>query len=117
MVKPGLPYLDVIRRLKDNTDLPVAAYHVSGEYSMLKAAAEKGWLNEKKVRPRRAAQLARRCSASPSGGTLTRDAGRATTLRAQVALETLTCFKRAGADIILTYYAKQAAIWLQEGEE
>lgn len=79
MVKPGLPYLDVIRRLKDNTALPVAAYHVSGEYSMLKAAAERGWLDERAV-----------------------------------ALETLTCFKRAGADIILTYYAKQAAQWLVE---
>merc|ERR1719326_1003218 len=74
MVKPGLPYLDVIHRLKQNTNLPVAAYHVSGEYSMLKAAVERGWLDEKKV-----------------------------------ALETLTCFRRAGADIILTYYAKQAA--------
>jgi len=79
MVKPGLPYLDVIHRLKQVTNLPVAAYHVSGEYSMLKAAAERGWLDERKV-----------------------------------ALETLTCFKRAGADIILTYYAKQASKWLQE---
>ena len=72
MVKPGLPYLDVILRLKQSTNLPVAAYHVSGEYSMLKAAAERGWLDER------------------------------------VALETLTCFRRAGADIILTYYAEQA---------
>eukprot|EP00639_Heterosigma_akashiwo_P006103 CAMPEP_0194577344 /NCGR_PEP_ID=MMETSP0292-20121207/12160_1 /TAXON_ID=39354 /ORGANISM="Heterosigma akashiwo, Strain CCMP2393" /LENGTH=384 /DNA_ID=CAMNT_0039429701 /DNA_START=89 /DNA_END=1243 /DNA_ORIENTATION=- len=79
MVKPGMPYLDVIRRLKDNSHLPIAAYHVSGEYAMLKAAVEKGWLDEKKV-----------------------------------VLETLTCFKRAGADIILTYYAKQAAKWMQE---
>ncbi|KAG8458748.1 hypothetical protein KFE25_012946 [Diacronema lutheri] len=79
MVKPGMPYLDVIRRLKDNTQLPVAAYHVSGEYAMLKAAAERGWLDERKA-----------------------------------ALEALLCFKRAGADVILTYYAKQAAIWLQE---
>ncbi len=79
MVKPGMPYLDIIRRLKDNSDLPIAAYHVSGEYAMLKAAVEKGWLDEK-----------------------------------DVVLETLTCFKRAGADIILTYYAKQAAQWMKE---
>ena len=79
MVKPGMPYLDIIRRLKDNSDLPIAAYHVSGEYAMLKAAVEKGWLDEK-----------------------------------YVVLETLTCFKRAGADIILTYYAKQAAQWMKE---
>ena len=79
MVKPGLPYLDVILRLKQATCLPVAAYHVSGEYSMLKAAVERGWLDERKV-----------------------------------ALETLTCFRRAGADVILTYYAKQASKWLCE---
>jgi porphobilinogen synthase len=79
MVKPGMPYLDVIRRLKDNSNLPIAAYHVSGEYAMIKAACERGWLDEKKV-----------------------------------VLETLTCFKRAGADIILTYYAKQAAQWMAE---
>ena len=79
MVKPGMPYLDVIRRLKDNSNLPIAAYHVSGEYAMTKAACEKGWLEEKSV-----------------------------------VLETLTCFKRAGADIILTYYAKQAAQWMAE---
>jgi porphobilinogen synthase len=79
MVKPGMPYLDVIHRLKQTSNLPIAAYHVSGEYSMLKAAAERGWLDEKKV-----------------------------------ALETLTCFKRAGADVVLTYYAKQAAKWLAE---
>mmetsp|Transcript_13508 Transcript_13508/g.28539 ORF Transcript_13508/g.28539 Transcript_13508/m.28539 type:complete len:404 (+) Transcript_13508:93-1304(+) len=79
MVKPGMPYLDVIRRLKDNSNLPIAAYHVSGEYAMLKAACERGWLNEK-----------------------------------DVVLETLTCFKRAGADIILTYYAKQAAQWMKD---
>lgn len=81
MVKPGMPYLDVIRLLRDNTTLPVAAYHVSGEYAMLKAAAEKGWLDEK-----------------------------------EAVLEALMCFKRAGADIILTYYAVQAAKWMQ-GEE
>mmetsp|Transcript_3749 Transcript_3749/g.6476 ORF Transcript_3749/g.6476 Transcript_3749/m.6476 type:complete len:404 (-) Transcript_3749:102-1313(-) len=79
MVKPGMPYLDIIRRLKDNSDLPIAAYHVSGEYAMIKAAVERGWLDEK-----------------------------------DVVLETLTCFKRAGADIILTYYAKQAAQWMKE---
>ena len=79
MVKPGMPYLDIIRRLKDFTPLPIAAYHVSGEYAMIKAACERGWLNEK-----------------------------------DVVLETLTCFKRAGADIILTYYAKQAAQWMKE---
>lgn len=79
MVKPGMPYLDIIKLLKENSDLPIAAYHVSGEYSMLKAAVEKGWLDER-----------------------------------DVVLETLTCFKRAGADVILTYYAKQAAKWLVE---
>jgi porphobilinogen synthase len=79
LVKPGLPYLDVVQRLRQVSNLPIAAYHVSGEYSMLKAAAERGWLDERSV-----------------------------------ALETLTCFKRAGADVILTYYAKQAAQWLQE---
>jgi len=79
MVKPGMPYLDIIRRLKDTSDLPIAAYHVSGEYSMMKAAVERGWLNEK-----------------------------------EVVKETMTCFKRAGADIILTYYAKQCAKWMCE---
>ncbi|EKX53899.1 hypothetical protein GUITHDRAFT_160911 [Guillardia theta CCMP2712] len=79
MVKPGMPYLDIIKLLKDNTNLPISAYHVSGEYAMLKAAAERGWVNER-----------------------------------DVALETLLCFKRAGADAILTYYAKQAARWLNE---
>ncbi|KAL3943266.1 MAG: hypothetical protein SGBAC_002675 [Bacillariaceae sp.] len=79
MVKPGMPYLDIIRRLKDATPLPVAAYHVSGEYAMIKAACERGWLDEK-----------------------------------DVVMETLTCFKRAGADIILTYYAKQAAQWIEK---
>ena len=49
MVKPGMPYLDVIRRLKDTSNLPIAAYHVSGEYAMLKAAVERGWLDEKAV--------------------------------------------------------------------
>lgn len=77
MVKPGLPYLDVVRQLRDNTSLPVAVYHVSGEYAMLKAAAERGWLNEK-----------------------------------EVAMETLMCFRRAGADLILTYYGLQAGKWM-----
>jgi porphobilinogen synthase len=79
MVKPGMPYLDIIRRLKDNSHLPIAAYQVSGEYAMLKAACERGWLSEK-----------------------------------DVVLETLMCFKRAGADVILTYYAKQAAQWMKD---
>jgi porphobilinogen synthase len=78
MVKPALPYLDVIRQARDTfPDLPLAAYNVSGEYSMLKAAARLGWLDEKRV-----------------------------------ALESLTAIKRAGADIILTYWAKDAARWL-----
>mmetsp|Transcript_8062 Transcript_8062/g.21816 ORF Transcript_8062/g.21816 Transcript_8062/m.21816 type:complete len:86 (-) Transcript_8062:155-412(-) len=79
MVKPGMPYLDIIRRLKDASALPIAAYHVSGEYAMIKAACERGWLDEK-----------------------------------DVVMETLMCFKRAGADIILTYYAKQAAQWIKD---
>ncbi|HEY1355965.1 MAG TPA: porphobilinogen synthase [Solirubrobacterales bacterium] len=78
MVKPATPYLDVVRRVKDATGAPVAAYHVSGEYSMLKAAAENGWIDE----------------------------------RAAV-LETLTSIRRAGADAIVTYYAKEAAAWLR----
>jgi porphobilinogen synthase len=77
MVKPGLPYLDVIRRVKEETRAPVAAYHVSGEYSMLKAAAERGWLDERAS-----------------------------------ALESLLALRRAGADLIVTYYAKEAAGWL-----
>ncbi len=79
MVKPALPYLDIIREVRERTRLPVAAYNVSGEYAMLKAAAAQGWLDE----------------------------------RAAV-LETLTGIKRAGADIILTYHAKDAARWLRE---
>ena len=81
MVKPAVPYLDVVRRVKQETGAPVAAYHVSGEYSMIKAAAERGWLDE----------------------------------RAAV-LETLTAIRRAGADIVITYHAKQAAGWLAEPE-
>ncbi len=77
MVKPALAYLDIIRRVRDAVDLPVAAYNVSGEYSMIKAAARNGWLDEK-----------------------------------QVALEILTAIKRAGADMILTYHAKDAVRWL-----
>jgi porphobilinogen synthase len=79
MVKPALPYLDVIRRVKDETRMPVAAYHVSGEYSMIRAAAAAGFIDE----------------------------------RAAV-LETLTSIRRAGADVIITYYAKDAARWLQD---
>jgi porphobilinogen synthase len=78
MVKPATPYLDVVRRVKEETGAPLAAYHVSGEYSMLKAAAANGWIDE----------------------------------RAAV-LETLTSIRRAGADAIVTYYAKEAAPWLQ----
>jgi porphobilinogen synthase len=78
MVKPAIPYLDVVRRIKQETGAPLAAYHVSGEYSMLKAAAANGWIDE----------------------------------RAAV-LETLTSIRRAGADAIVTYYAKEAAQWLR----
>eukprot|EP00892_Ulva_mutabilis_P003371 jgi/Ulvmu1/1405/UM011_0134.1 len=77
MVKPGMPYLDVIRTLKDNFELPISAYHVSGEYAMLKAACERGWLDEE-----------------------------------EAVLEALMCFRRAGADIVLTYYALEAAKWM-----
>ena len=79
MVKPGMPYLDIIRRVKDEFSVPTAAYQVSGEYAMLKAAGQNGWLDEKKAM-----------------------------------LEALLCFRRAGADLILSYYAKQAAEWLAE---
>ena len=79
MVKPALSYMDIIWRVKEATNLPVAAYNVSGEYSMVKAAALNGWIDEKKV-----------------------------------TLETLTSFKRAGADLILTYHAKDAVRWLDE---
>jgi porphobilinogen synthase len=77
MVKPALAYLDVIARVRDNCELPIAAYNVSGEYSMVKAAGRNGWLDERKV-----------------------------------TLEILTAIKRAGAEIILTYHAKDAAQWL-----
>jgi len=79
MVKPGLPYLDIIRRVKSELGVPTFAYQVSGEYAMLKAASANGWLDERAV-----------------------------------VLEALLCLKRAGADGILTYYAKQAATWLRE---
>ena len=78
MVKPALPYLDVIRRVREAVDAPVAAYNVSGEYAALKAAAARGWLDEHGV-----------------------------------VLETLTAIRRAGADVIVTYHAKEAARWLQ----
>ena len=78
MVKPALPYLDIIRRVKDETGMPVAAYNVSGEYAMIKAAAAAGLLDE----------------------------------RAAV-LEALTGIRRAGADIVITYHAKDAAGWLR----
>ncbi|MEQ9357301.1 porphobilinogen synthase [Coleofasciculus chthonoplastes] len=79
MIKPALAYMDIIWRVKEATNLPVAAYNVSGEYSMVKAAALNGWIDEQKV-----------------------------------VMETLTGFKRSGADLILTYHAKDAARWLQE---
>jgi porphobilinogen synthase len=78
MVKPATPYLDVVRRVKDELGVPVAAYHVSGEYAALKAAAENGWLDERRA-----------------------------------VLETLTSIRRAGADMIITYFAEAAAGWLR----
>ncbi len=79
MVKPALPYLDVIHRVKEHSDVPVAAYNVSGEYAMITAAAQNGWIDGKKC-----------------------------------AMEALTGIRRAGADIILTYFAEDAARWLSE---
>jgi porphobilinogen synthase len=79
MIKPGLPYLDIVRRVKEQFAMPTFVYQVSGEYAMIKAAAGNGWLDERAV-----------------------------------ALESLACIKRAGADGILTYYAKRAAEWLAE---
>ena len=73
MVKPATCYLDILKALRDRFDLPLAAYHVSGEYAMIKAAAQRGWIDEQRVM-----------------------------------METLTSIKRAGADIILTYYAREA---------
>jgi porphobilinogen synthase len=78
MVKPALSYLDIIRRVKERFGVPVAAYNVSGEFAMVKAAAQKGWIDERRV-----------------------------------ALEILTSIRRAGADIILTYFAKEVAAWLK----
>jgi porphobilinogen synthase len=77
MVKPAVPYLDIVRLVRDRFDLPLAAYHVSGEYAMIKAAAERGWVDEERV-----------------------------------VLETLLCIRRAGADLVLTYHAKEAAALL-----
>ncbi len=77
MVKPGLPYLDIVRDLRNEFNLPLAVYNVSGEYSMIKGAAANGWIDEKRV-----------------------------------VMETMTSFKRAGADIIISYHAKDVARWL-----
>ena len=77
MVKPALPNLDVIRAVREEFDLPLAAYNVSGEYAMLKAAAAKGWLDER-----------------------------------QAAVESLTAIKRAGADVVISYWTKELARWL-----
>jgi porphobilinogen synthase len=77
IIKPALPYLDVIRAVRETFDVPVAAYNVSGEYAMVKAAAQSGWLDER-----------------------------------QAALESLTAIKRAGADLILSYWTKDLAQWL-----
>ncbi|MDA8876828.1 porphobilinogen synthase [Candidatus Thioglobus sp.] len=79
MIKPGLPYLDIVSRVKQTFGVPTFAYHVSGEYAMLKAASQNKWIDEKST-----------------------------------VLETLLCFKRAGADAVLTYYAKDAAKWMQD---
>jgi porphobilinogen synthase len=78
MVKPALAYMDLIHRVRGIVDVPVCAYNVSGEYSMVKAAAQKGWLDEKRV-----------------------------------VLESLTGLKRAGAGIVITYWAKDVARWLK----
>ena len=79
MIKPGLPYLDIVSSVKQTFAVPTFAYHVSGEYAMLKAASANGWIEEKPV-----------------------------------VLETLSCFKRAGADAVLTYYAKEVAQWISD---
>lgn len=80
MIKPGLPYLDIVRRVKETFGAPTYVYQVSGEYAMLMAAARNGWLDERAV-----------------------------------ALESLLSIRRAGADGILTYFARKAAAWLREG--
>jgi porphobilinogen synthase len=82
MVKPGGAYLDIVAKIRAQSNLPIAVYQVSGEYAMLKAASERGWLDERRA-----------------------------------VLESLTAFRRAGADVIITYYAHQAACWLQEDAE
>ncbi|MDR3492517.1 MAG: porphobilinogen synthase [Gammaproteobacteria bacterium] len=82
MIKPGMPYLDIVTRIKKKFKMPTFVYQVSGEYAMLKAAVEKGWLNEQAA-----------------------------------VMESLMCIKRAGADAILTYYAKQIAMWLSTVKE
>jgi porphobilinogen synthase len=79
MVKPALPFLDVIAAVRDEFDLPVAAYNVSGEYAMVKAAAQRGWMDEQTA-----------------------------------ALESLTAVKRAGADIVFSYWTKELATWLRQ---
>ena len=79
MVKPAMPYLDIIRQVRDTCDLPIAAYNVSGEFSMIKAAAHNGWIDEKRV-----------------------------------VMEVLTGIRRAGADMIITYFAPDVARWLKE---
>lgn len=79
MVKPGMPYLDIAKTLSDTFSVPLAIYHVSGEYSMIKAAAQNGWIDEKSI-----------------------------------VLESLTAMKRAGAKMLITYYAVEAAKWLEE---
>ena len=78
MVKPALPYLDIVQRVRERFDVPVAAYNVSAEFSMVKAAAQKGWIDEQRI-----------------------------------TLEILTGIQRAGASIVLTYHAKDAARWLK----
>jgi porphobilinogen synthase len=80
MVKPGMPYLDIVRRVKDTFGVPTFAYQVSGEYAMLEAAARNGWLDGDRVM-----------------------------------MESLLCFKRAGADAVLTYFAPRAAVLLNAG--
>jgi porphobilinogen synthase len=80
MVKPGLPYLDIVREVRNEFNLPLAVYNVSGEYSMVKAAARNGWIDEERV-----------------------------------VMETMIAFKRAGADLILTYHARDVAEILRKG--
>jgi len=79
MVKPALAYLDVIQRVREHCDLPIAAYNVSGEYAMIKAAAQRGWIDERRI-----------------------------------VMEVLTGIRRAGADMIITYFAPEVAQWLRE---